>query len=136
MRRILIAFVAVLILSTIANFLIHGVILQPAYHATPHLIRAEQDASSHAPFLLWGFVFFSLGFVWIYARGVQAKPWLAQGMQYGFAMWLIASVSRYVIYYAIQPWAPAVILMQIGYELVMMLVLGATVGAIIRTKAA
>jgi len=95
-------------------------------------MRGEADAGAHAKFLLVGFFFFSLGFVWIYARGVEAKPWPGQGIRYGIAVWLIATVSRYSIYYAIQPWPAHVVLLQIGYEFAMSVVLGLSVAAIYR----
>jgi hypothetical protein len=131
-KRLVFAFVIVFVLSSLLNFLIHGLLLQTSYHQTPQLIREQQDASAHAPFLLLGFAVFALGFVWIYGKGVENKPWFGQGVRYGLAAWLVASVSRYQIYYAIQPWPASVVAMQIGLELVMMLVLGLTVAAILR----
>ncbi|MGH9454546.1 MAG: hypothetical protein ACRD2O_11330 [Terriglobia bacterium] len=130
MRKFLIAFVAVFIVTSVLSFLIHGVLLQPLYHETPQLLRGPADANAHAIFLMVGFFFFALGFVWIYSYGVEAKPWAAQGIRYGIAVWLIASVSRYVIYYAIQPWSMRVVLLQMTYELVMIVLLGLTVAAI------
>lgn len=135
MRRFLIAFVVVLVVTALLNFLIHGVLLQPSYQQTPQLLREQADANAHAISLLVGFFFFTLGFVWIYSRGVEAKPWAGQGIRYGVAVWLMASVSRYFIYYAIQPWSMKVVWMQIGYELVMSMVLGLTVAVIYRNAA-
>jgi hypothetical protein len=131
-KKLSLAFVAVFVLSSLANFLIHGMLLQASYFATPQLLREQQDASSHTPFLLFGFAIFTLGFVWIYAKGVEDKPWIGQGLRYGFAAWLIAAASRYVIYYAIQPWPGKVVAMQISLELIMMLVLGLAVAAILK----
>ncbi len=135
-KKLALAFVVVMVLSSIANFLIHGMLLQGSYLATPQLLREQQDASSHAPFLLLGFAIFTLGFVWIYAKGVEDKPWIGQGLRYGFAAWLIATASRYVVYYAIQPWSVGVVAAQIGLELIMMLVLGLAVAVILRRGAA
>ncbi|HZP01179.1 MAG TPA: hypothetical protein VFD30_12875 [Terriglobia bacterium] len=131
-KKLSLAFVAVFVLSSLANFLIHGILLQGSYLETPQLLREQQDASSHAPFLLLGFAVFTLGFVWIYAKGVEDKPWLGQGLRYGLAAWLVATVSRYVIYYAIQPWPGKVVAMQISLELLMMIVLGLTAAAILK----
>ncbi len=135
MKNFLLAFVAVLVLTAGLSFVIHGLLLNPLYQQTPQLGRTPDDAASHSMFLMVGFFFFSLGFVWIYARGIEAKPWVGQGLRYGIAMWLIAAVSRYFIYYAIQPWSMRVVLLQIGYELVMMLLLGLTVAGIYRGDA-
>ncbi|MGA9041251.1 MAG: hypothetical protein WB421_12000 [Terriglobales bacterium] len=130
MKKFLAAFALVFVLSTLLNFVIHGFLLKPLYHQTSQLMRGDADAGAHAMFLMVGFLFFSLGFVWIYARGVEAKPWAGQGIRYGIAVWLIATVSRYSIYYAIQPWPAHVVWLQIGYELVMTLVLGLGVAVI------
>lgn len=132
MKRLVWTFVVVLVLSSVGNFVIHGMLLQPTYQQTPQLLRTPEDGAAHAPFLILSFAFFSLAFVWIYAHGVEEKPWLGQGLRYGLAMWLIASVSRYVTYYAIQPWSPNVVGLQIGLELIMLLLLGVVTAAIYR----
>lgn len=133
-RKLVLAFIAVFVLSSVLSFLIHGLLLQGSYHQTPQLIREQQDASAHAPFLLLGFAVFALGFVWIYGKGVENKPWFGQGIRYGLVAWLVATVSRYLIYYAIQPWPAKVVAMQIGLELVMMLMLGIIAAAILRPQ--
>lgn len=40
------------------------------------MFRPEQDAQQYLPFMLLAHVLVSGAFVWIYARGVEAKPWL------------------------------------------------------------
>ncbi|HEX5482308.1 MAG TPA: hypothetical protein VFZ08_06750 [Terriglobia bacterium] len=132
MRKFLTAVVAVFVATAVLSFLIHGVLLQRAYQITPQLLRAPADFNAHALFLLVSFFFFALGFVWIYGARVEAKPWVAQGIRYGIAVWLIVSVSRYVSYFAIQPWSVRVVQLQIAYEFVMALLLGLIVAAIYR----
>jgi hypothetical protein len=78
--------------------------------------------------------FFSLGFVWIYAQGVNAKPWLGQGVRFGLAVWVITSLAEYTVSYAVQPWTASVVLTQIGCELVMNLIAGVIVAAIYRAR--
>jgi hypothetical protein len=136
MRKYLAASALVFVVTSLLNFVVHGVLLKPFYQQTPQLMRAEADANSHAMFLMVGFFFFTLGFVWIYARGVESKPWAGQGLRFGFAVWLIASVSRYFIYYAIQPWPMRVVELQMAYELIVSLILGVTVAFVYRTAAA
>ena len=58
------------------------------------------------------------------------------GIRYSLAVWLIATVSRYSIYYAIQPWPSSTVWMQIGYELVLTLILGAVIRFIMREQKA
>ena len=135
MKKMGLTIIVVFLVFTVLNFVVHGVLLAPVYQQTPHLLRAEQDANQHMLFMLLGFLVFSVAFVWIYARGLEAKPWLGQGLRYGLAVWLIASVSRYLIYFAIQPWSGAVVALQIGLELIMMILLGVTTAALYRKPA-
>src|SRR6266850_6287607 len=75
-KKMVFAFIAVFVFVSLANFVIHGVLLQPHYAQTPQLMRAPADGQAHAPFLMLAFFFFSLGFVWIYAQGMNARPWM------------------------------------------------------------
>ena len=135
MKRMGLTIIVVFVVFTALSYVIHGVLLQPLYQQTPQLLRTGQDANQHMLFMLLGFLVFSVAFVWIYARGLEAKPWLGQGLRYGLAMWLVASVSRYLIYFAIQPWSGTVVALQIGLELIMMLLVGLTTAALYRKPA-
>ena len=135
MKKFLLGSLAVFLVCSTLNFVIHGVLLQSTYQQTPQLLRGEQDAQQHFPFMLLSFLVFSLAFVWIYARGVESRPWIGQGLRYGLAAWLIVSVTRYLTYFAIQPWPGSVVAMQIGLELVMMLLLGILVATFYRKPA-
>jgi uncharacterized BrkB/YihY/UPF0761 family membrane protein len=132
--RFTLATLAVFVVSTLLNFVIHGVLLKPAYMNSEDLMRTQADANSHVIYLLVGFLFFSIGFVWIYTAGVNPTHWVSQGVHYGILVWLIASVSRYFIYYAIQPWPYQTVLEQIGLELILSLILGVLVAAIYRVN--
>jgi hypothetical protein len=135
MKKMGLTVIVVFLVCTVLNFVVHGVLLAPSYQQMPQLVRAEQDAQSHMLFMLLGFLVFSVAFVWIYVRGLEAKPWLGQGLRYGLAIWLIASVSRYLIYFAVQPWSGTVVALQISLELIMMLLLGITVATLYRKPA-
>jgi hypothetical protein len=133
--RFALATLAVFVVSAVLNFVIHGVLLRPAYMNSEDLMRTQADAQTHAVYLLVGFAFFSIGFVWIYTAGANLSAhWVSQGVHYGLLMWLVASVSRYFIYYAIQPWPFQTVLEQMGLELIMSLILGLLVAAFYRTK--
>ena len=134
MKKMVLANIVVLVLTAVGNFLIHGMLLREAYGKFPNLLRTLNDSNDHVMFLMVGFLFFTLAFVWIYAQMKQGGSWIADGLKYAIAVWLIASVSRYAIYYVIQPWSSEVVWMQIGYELVLTLVLGAAIGFIMREQ--
>ncbi|HET9178718.1 MAG TPA: hypothetical protein VFQ24_10225 [Terriglobia bacterium] len=135
MKRMWLTIIVVFLVFTALSYVIHGVLLQPLYQQSPLMLRTQQDAQSHFPFMLLAFLVFSVAFVWIYSRGLEPKPWLGQGLRYGAAVWLIASVSRYLIYFAVQPWSGSVMALQIGLELIMMLLVGITAAALYRKAA-
>jgi hypothetical protein len=133
--KFLLASLAVFIASSLFNFAIHGFILQPEYRTYPGLLRDIADSQSHTLYLILSFLIFSPAFVWMYSRGVSSAPWAGQGVRYAIAIWFIATVSRYLTYYAIQPWSAGTVLRQIVYELPMMIVLGLIVGWFFRGSA-
>jgi hypothetical protein len=84
--------------------------------------------------MLLAHVLMAGAFAWIYARGREAKPWLAQGLRYGIAVALLTSVAWYLIYYAVMPLPAALVIKQIGFETVLLLLLGCVVAFIYRDK--
>jgi hypothetical protein len=80
-------------------------------------------------------VILSGAFVWIYARGVEARPWLAQGVRYGVAVALLTIVPTYLIYYAVQPIPGDVVIKQIVFDGVLTVILGTIVAWLYRSRA-
>jgi len=131
-KRFALAVLAVLILDNIAGFVIHGTLLQADYAQYPNLLRTQEDAANYFHWMLLNFLVFSVAFVWIYAQGVEDKPWVGQGLRFGVAVWLLTSVPGFLTYYAVQPWGGEVVVKQIFYELPRALVLGLAAAAIYR----
>jgi hypothetical protein len=131
-KRFALAFVAVLVVTAAGGFVIHGTLLQGDYAQYPNLLRTLDDQQAYFPYLLLNFFFQSLAIVWIYAFGVEDKPWLGQGLRFGVALWLLTSVSLYLTYYAVQPWSLDIVMKQIGYELGMRLAQGLAAAALYR----
>lgn len=102
MKKIVAAVVVAYIVLMGSNFLIHSVWLMKDYAAIPDSWRPLADMQRKI-WLMWiGQLFFTVMFVWIYTRGVERKPWPAQGIRYGILMTLFTvipySLSEYVIY--------------------------------------
>jgi len=131
-KKFFITFVVVLVVTVVGSFLVHAILLNPDYQQNQQLLRSEEDANAHFPFMLLNFLAFSLAFTWIYAQGVEDKPWEGQGIRFGLAVWLLNSVSGFLTYYAVQPWPGITVARQIGFELPWMLVLGLTAAALYR----
>jgi len=58
------------------SFVVHGVLLRSDYMQLTNLFRAEGDQQKYFPLMILAHVILSGAFVWIYARGVEAKPWM------------------------------------------------------------
>ena len=69
-------------------------------------------------------VLLSGAFAWIYARGVEARPWLPQGIRFGIAVALLTTVPSYMIYYVVQPIPGTLVVKQIIFDSILMLILG------------
>src|SRR5258705_2995349 len=102
-KRFALAWLVLFIAWFLGSFVVHGVLLHGDYAALPNLFRKEAEAQNFFPLMILAHVFLSGAFVWIYARGVEAKPWLGQGLRYGVAVILLTTLPLYLIYYLVQP---------------------------------
>jgi hypothetical protein len=117
--------VVVFILWMAGAFLVHDTLLHNDYAAISSLFRSEADAQQHFPFMILAHVLLAGAFTWIYIRGHEAKPWLAQGLRFGFAVALLTVIPTYIIYYVVQPIPGMTVVKQIIFDSIVLLVLGA-----------
>jgi len=75
-------------------------------------------------------------FTWIYSRGIEATPWLPQGVRFGVAVALLTIVPTYLIYYVVQPMPGVHVAKQIGFDGVLVVLLGIAVAFLYREHAA
>jgi hypothetical protein len=134
-KRFLIAWVVLFVAWFIGSFVVHGVLLRGDYLQLTSLFRAESDAQKYFPLMFLAHVFLSGAFVWIYARGVEAKPWVAQGVRFGIAVALLTIVPTYMIYFAVQPMPASVLIKQILFDGILMVILGMIVAWLYRGSA-
>ena len=126
-KKFLMAWVVAFIVWMVGDFLVHGLWLAPRYMALASLYRPEADQAAYMPWMIGAHALLAGGVAWIYARGVNASPWLGQGLRFGLALAFVVAPS-YLIYYSIQPLPRSLVAMQgIGCG-VTMLVLGAAMG--------
>src|ERR1700676_1040121 len=102
-KKFLIAWAVLFVAWLIGSFVVHGLLLHSDYMQLTSLFRAEGDQQNFFPLMLLAHVILSGAFVWIYARGVEAKPWLAQGVRFGVVVALLTVVPTYMIYFVVQP---------------------------------
>ncbi len=133
-RKFFVGFVVVFVAWMIGSFVVHGVLLHADYAKLPHLFRPETDAQQYFPLMILAHLIMSGAFVWIYVRGAEAKPWLAQGPRFGLVIALLTVVPTYTIYYVVQPMPGIHVVKQIGFDGVLLLVLGALVAFLYRSE--
>lgn len=126
-KKFLLSVVVIFVLSMIMGFVVHGFLLEPDYAQLPNLMRTKEDAANYFAYMLIAHVFMAVGFVWIYNRGKENKPFLAQGLRYGAAVAVLTVIPMYLIYYAVSPYPEMVVVKQIVFDTCGRLVLGVVV---------
>jgi hypothetical protein len=134
-RKFFIAWLVTFIAWMFGSFVVHGALLQADYAKLPQLFRAEADAQQYFPFMLLAHVLMSGAMARIYARGVEAKPWLGQGLRFGAMVALLTVVPTYLIYYAVQPMPGAHVVRQIVFDGVLVVLLGTLLAFLYRQRA-
>ena len=134
-KRFLIAWLVLFIAWFFGSFLVHDVLLHADYAAMPNLMRKEADMQHLFPLMVIAHIFLAGAFVWIYARGVEAKPWLGQGLRYGVAIVCLMTIPLYLIYFVVQPIPGATVAKQICFDGILVLILGAIVAFMYRKPA-
>ena len=135
-KKFLIAWVLVFVAWMLGSFVVHGVLLHDDYMQLPNLFRPEADAQQYFAWMILAHVILAGAFVWIYAQGVQDKPWLPQGIRFGIAVALLTIVPTYMIYYVVQPMPGMVVIKQMLFDGVLLVILGSIVAALYRQPVA
>ncbi|MDX1516890.1 MAG: hypothetical protein R3288_08630 [Woeseiaceae bacterium] len=126
-KKFVIAWVVLFVVWMAGSFLVHGLWLGETYKSMTALYRPEADQQATFPFMLLAHVMLAGGFIWIYRRGREHKPWLGQGIRFGIIIALFAAIPTYLIYYAVQPLGAGLVVRQIVGDTLLLLVLGALV---------
>jgi hypothetical protein len=133
-KKFAIAWLSIFVVWMIGSFIVHGVLLHDDYAKLPNLFRPEADAQQYFPLMILAHVIMAGAFVWIYARGVEARPWLGQGIRFGIGIALLTVVPTYTIYYVVQPMPGIHVVKQIVFDGALLLVLGAVVAFLYRNE--
>lgn len=133
-KKFFIAWAAVFVAWMIGSFVVHATLLHADYAKLPNLFRPEAEAQQYFPLMILAHVVMAGALVWIYARGAEAKPWLAQGLRFGLAVALLTVVPMYTIYYVVQPMPGVHVVKQIVFDGILLLVLGALLAFLYRSQ--
>ena len=131
-KKFAIAWVVIFIAWMAGSFVVHGLLLRGDYMKVPALFRPEAEAQQYFPLMILAHVILSGAFVWVYSRGAEAKPWLAQGVRFGIAIALLTVVPTYIIYYVVQPMPGMHVVKQIVFDGLLIVVLGIVVAFLYR----
>lgn len=129
------AWLVLFIVWFMGSFLVHGVLLHGDYMQMQGLFRTEEDSQAFFPLMILAHLMLSGALAWIYSRGVEPKPWLAQGIRFGAALAFLTVIPTYLIYYVVQPMPGATVAKQIVFDGILMLVLGAVAAFMYRKRA-
>jgi hypothetical protein len=131
-KKFLLAFVAVFVTWFLGSFVVHGVVLKSDYMGIQNIMRTEADQQRYFPYMILAHVFLAAAFTWIYSRGVEAGPWLPQGLRYGLAVAFLTIVPTYLIYFCVQPIPSVLVCKQIAFDGIVLLINGVVVSATYR----
>jgi hypothetical protein len=131
-KQFLIAWLVVFIVYMAGGFVVHGTLLKADYMALPDLFRSEEQSMPYFHLMIIAHVLMAGAFTWIYARGVENKPWLGQGLRFGLAVALLAVVPIYMIYFVVQPMPSMLSIKQAVFDTILTLILGAVVAFMYR----
>ena len=134
-KKFVIAWVVLFVAWFIGSFVVHGVLLRSDYAQLSNLFRPESSEQKYFPLMILAHVILSGAFVWIYARGVESKPWMMQGVRFGVAVALLTIVPTYLIYFVVQPMPGGVVIKQIVFDGVLLVILGTIVAWLYRDAA-
>lgn len=105
-KRFWVCGLLVSIAALLLDFLVHGVLLQGDYDAlvARGLMRAPGDAQHYLPYMIGAHLLIGYGLTWLYRQGVdRTRANLGQGLRFGIAIAVAATLPGYLIYYAVQP---------------------------------
>jgi hypothetical protein len=134
-RKYLIAWAVIFVAWMAGSYLVHGELLHDDYAKLPNLFRPEAEAQQHFHLMVLAHIIMAGAFVWIYSRGVEAKPWLSQGIRFGIAVAMLGIVPIYMIYYVVQPMPSMTVVKQAIFSGILVTILGALVAFLYRRPA-
>lgn len=129
-KKLVLTIVVVFIVANLTGFLIHAFLLAPDYMAVKEHYRPE--GSEKMIFICLAYLAFAIGAVFAYAKGVENKSWLGQGLRFGIVLWLILTIPSFFIAYAVQPVPTMLMVKQVLFEGIDKIVLGLITAALYR----
>lgn len=97
-KRLILAILVAFVFVLATDFLIHGVWLQPTYHATASLWRTEPEMQARMGWTFGAHFLAALTFVVLWARGFAEQACLRCAVMYGLFMGLFSQAGTIMTY--------------------------------------
>ena len=135
-KKFWISFIAIFVVAMGIGFVNHGVLLAGDYSAlTPEVMRTLEDQESKLMWQIVAHVLLAFGFVWLYREGrTEGRSWIGQGVRFGIAFALAATVPIFLIYHAVAQFPLAVAMKQSVFDGIGVIVLGLVVAFLNRDQ--
>jgi uncharacterized membrane protein len=133
-KKLVIAWIAIFVAWFLGSFIVHGVLLHSDYLQLGAMFRTDADSQKYFPLIILEHVMVAGAFTWIYARGVEAKPWVGQGVRFGIAVAFLTTIPTNTIYFAVQPMPAELAAKQALLDSVLVIFLGLIIGWVYRGK--
>ncbi len=134
-KKFFVAWIAVFVVWFLGSFLIHDTLLKADYAQFAGMFRSDAEMMQHFPLMILAFAIMAGAFVWVYARGVEARPPVGQGLRFGIAVALLTCVPFNMINYVIAPYPGLLVMKQIVMDSVLLLILGIIVASLYKAPA-
>lgn len=125
-KRFWICGLVVSLAALLLDFAIHGLVLKADYAAlaASGFVRGAKDAEAYLPYMIAAHLLVGFGLTWLYRQVFAHGSTLGQGLKFGAAFAIAATLPGYLVYYAVQPWPAALVLKQMLFSGLAMLLLG------------
>ena len=123
-RKFAISAIVMFVMGMGLGFFVHGVLLYNDYAKLPNVMRPPAEAQAKMPLMVIAYICIAVAFTWIYLKGRENKPWLAQGARYGLAIAFLTAVPTYLIYHVVARFPLGLALKQIVLDSITIILMG------------
>lgn len=134
MKKTIGAIVASFILLSAGGYLIHNIWLAQDYQQHSGLWRAQNALLQRLPYVYIANLIFSIAAVLIYVRGVEAKPWMGQGIRFGILLALVTVIPNSLVEYFVYPLPYQLVLKWMIGGSLLTIIVGLAIAAICQPK--
>ena len=132
-RQFLVSGIVVSIVALLFGGIVHAWLLAGDYAALGDLMRPQEEQMKYFQYNILAHVVLGFALTWIYRQGMQvAKPAIAQGARFGFAVACVMVIPIYLIYFAVQPLPAMLVAKQIVFDTIATTLLGVIVALLNR----